>query len=136
MNIVQSGLSASIRGLEHELKAELFVRTTRRVELTAAGQVFYDQAKRVIAAAKDAREAVAAVQGLRRGKLAIGTVQSLGAFIDLPVLLDSFHARYPEIEIHLNQNASTSLFEKVSIGANWTWRLPLSWSRHLTSRRL
>ena len=49
MNIVQSGLSASIRALEHELGAPLFVRTTRRVQLTVAGRVFYEKAQRICA---------------------------------------------------------------------------------------
>jgi DNA-binding transcriptional LysR family regulator len=117
MNIVQSGLSASIRALEHELKAELFLRTTRRVELTAAGQVFYEKAHYIIAAAKDAREAVAAVQGLHRGNLSIGTTQSLGAFIDLPILLDHFHTQHPDIEVHLHQSGgSTLLLERIREG--------------------
>jgi DNA-binding transcriptional LysR family regulator len=116
MNIVQSGLSASIRALEHELKAELFLRTTRRVELTIAGQVLYDRAQRVVAASREARNAVAAVQGLGQGKLLIGTAQSLGAFIDLPLLLHAFHTRHPEIEIHLCQGGSALLLEKIREG--------------------
>jgi DNA-binding transcriptional LysR family regulator len=106
--------------LEHELDAGLFVRTTRRVELTAAGQVLYDKAQ-VIAAAQDAGDAVAALQGLTRGMLSIGTAQSLGAFTDLPVLLDQFHARYPDIEIHLSEGGSTLLLEKV-----WSGELDLA----------
>ena len=73
LNIVQSGLSASIRALEEELGAPLFQRSTRRVEMTTAGRTLVAEARRVLAAARDAREAVAAVQGLQRGKLRIGT---------------------------------------------------------------
>jgi DNA-binding transcriptional LysR family regulator len=116
MNIVQSGLSASIRALEHELKAELFVRSTRRVELTTAGQVFYERAKGILAAAEDARTAVEAVKGLHRGRLSIGTVQSLGPFVDLPLLLERFHARHPEIDIELSQGGSTLLLERIREG--------------------
>ncbi len=116
MNIVQSGLSASIRSLEQELKADLLVRSTRRVELTTVGEVFYEKAQRIVSAAKDARQAVAAVQNLSVGKLSIGTVQSLGPFIDLPVLLERFHTRHPNIEIQLSQGGSTSLLEKIREG--------------------
>jgi DNA-binding transcriptional LysR family regulator len=116
MNIVQSGLSASIRALEHELKADLFVRSTRRVELTAAGQVFYERAQSILAAARDAYAAVEAVKNLRRGRLSIGTVQSLGPFVDLPLLLARFHARYPEIDIELSQGGSTLLLDKIREG--------------------
>jgi DNA-binding transcriptional LysR family regulator len=113
MNIVQSGLSASIRALEHEMKAELFVRSTRHVELTTAGQVFYEKAQSILAVAKDARQAVQAVKGLSRGKLSIGTVQSLGPFIDLPQLLGVFHALHPGIEVRLVQAGAASLLAKV-----------------------
>jgi DNA-binding transcriptional LysR family regulator len=116
MNIVQSGLSASIRSLEQELKAELFVRSTRHVELTAAGQVFYEKAQLIVMAAKDAREAVVAVQRLSAGKLSIGTMQSLGPFIDLPVLLERFHALHPNVEIQLSQGGSTILLERLKQG--------------------
>ena len=44
LHIVQSGLSASIRTLERELDAPLFVRSTRRVELTPAGRVLLPEA--------------------------------------------------------------------------------------------
>ncbi|SKA39911.1 DNA-binding transcriptional regulator, LysR family [Enhydrobacter aerosaccus] len=116
VNIVQSGLSASIRSLEQELRADLLIRSTRRVELTMVGRVFYEQAKRILSAAKDARDAVAAAQSLNVGKLSIGTVQSLGPFIDLPVLLERFHARHPNIEIQLCQGGSASLLEKIRVG--------------------
>lgn len=116
MNIVQSGLSASIRALECELKAELFVRSTRRVELTAAGRIFLERAQRIVAEAKDAREAVAAVQTLSQGKLSIGAVQCLGSFIDLPMLLHGFNSSYPHIEIRLCQGGSTQLLEQIREG--------------------
>jgi DNA-binding transcriptional LysR family regulator len=116
MNIVQSGLSASIRALEHELKAELFVRSTRCVELTAAGRVFLEKAQTIVAAAKDAREAVTAVRTLSQGQLSIGAVQSLGSFIDLPLLLHGFNSSYPHIEIQLCQGGSTQLLEQIREG--------------------
>ena len=46
LNMVQSGLSAAIRGLEEELGGPLFVRSTRRVDLTPAGAVLLDEARR------------------------------------------------------------------------------------------
>lgn len=116
VHIVQSGLSSSIRALEQEFGVALFVRSTRRVRLTAAGQALYQKATQVMAAAREAREAVAAVQGLERGKLTLGTVQSLGAFIDLPELVDRFHALHPGIEIQLCQGSTTHLMDKIRDG--------------------
>lgn len=116
LNIVQSGLSTSIRALENELGAELFVRSTRRVDLTVVGRVLYQEAQRALTAVRRARDAVSAVQNLHRGTLTIGTVQSLSPFLDLPALLARFHADHPDVEIHLRIANSTHLLEKVRDG--------------------
>jgi DNA-binding transcriptional LysR family regulator len=116
MNIVQSGLSASIRALEQDMGAPLFVRTTRRVELTVAGRVLYERAPDIIAGIKEARRAVAAISGLERGSLSIGTCGSLNAFFDLPLLLGEFHALHPTVEIKLCHGTATKLNEKVKEG--------------------
>lgn len=116
VNIVQSALSASIRALEDELGAKLLIRSTRQVRLTAAGEVFYVKALAALDAVQDAREAVTAVQGLSRGVLSIGTMQSLPAFLDLPSLLARFHADHPGIEIRLSQGGASHLLDKIRAG--------------------
>lgn len=116
MNIVQSALSNSIRMLEEELDAKLFVRSTRQVRLTDAGRILLDKAKAALEAMRDAREAVAAVRKLERGTLSIGTVQSLPAFLDLPSLIERFHAEHPGVEVRLRQGSSTELIEKIRSG--------------------
>jgi DNA-binding transcriptional LysR family regulator len=126
VNIVQSALSTSIRALEDELDAKLFIRSTRQVRLTAAGRVFLDKAIIALDAVRDARESVQAVQGLRRGKLSIGTMQSLPAFLDLPTMLARFHADCPAIEVRLCQGAPSDLVEKVKGGRLDLAILPLS----------
>ncbi|MFT3732872.1 MAG: LysR family transcriptional regulator [Hyphomicrobium sp.] len=116
MNIVQSGLSASIRALEQEMGAPLFVRTTRHVELTVAGRVLYEKAQAIIAGVKEARSAVAAINGLERGTLTIGTCGSLNAFFDLPLLLGEFHDLHPTVEIKLCHGTATKMMDKVKDG--------------------
>lgn len=112
-NVVQSALSTSIRTLEAELGAQLFVRTTRQVRLTEAGRVLLDRARIVLDAARDAREAVARVAGLEQGTLHLGATPSLPGFIDLPALLALFHERYPGIEVHLTQGNARQLLDKL-----------------------
>lgn len=116
VHIVQSGLSASIRSLEEELGTPLFVRSTRRVDLTAAGQLLYAKASAVLSAVRSAREALVAYQRMERGSLSIGTAQNLAAFVDLPDVLGRFHAEHPGIEIHMSQGGSASLLERVRDG--------------------
>jgi DNA-binding transcriptional LysR family regulator len=115
MHVAQSGLSTSIRSLERELGASLFVRNTRSVELTNEGRALITQARHALANVAAAKDAVAAVRGLLRGKLAVGTLQCLGA-VDLPTALARFHAEHPGIEIRLCQGGSPDLIERVRTG--------------------
>jgi DNA-binding transcriptional LysR family regulator len=108
-NIVQSGLSVAIRSLEEELGTLLFVRSTRRVDLSEAGRIFLPEARRILAATRSARDAVAAIKGGLSGRLSIGTVQSLSAFLDLPLLLQTFRERHPQIEILVREGDPESL---------------------------
>ena len=113
--ISQSGLSASVRALEKELGADLFIRNTRRVELTEAGRALLDESRRTLASVAAAREAVAAVQGLSRGTLGVGTEQCLGV-VDVPAELARFHAAHPGVELQVRQSGSMALLEAVRTG--------------------
>lgn len=115
LHISQSGLSASIRALEVELGATLFTRSTRRVELTAAGQALLADSLRTLASAAAARNAVAAVRGLLRGALSVGAEQCLGS-VDLPLQLAQFRTANPGIEVRLRHASSAELMESVSSG--------------------
>ncbi|MER7395394.1 LysR family transcriptional regulator [Streptomyces sp. NPDC000151] len=116
LHIAQSGLSASVRALERELGADLFARTTRRVQLTAAGRAFLVEARRTLAGAAAAREAVAAVRGLFTGTLAVGTEQCMG-IVDPVSLLADLRGRHPGIEVHMVQSGSAHLLGEVRRGA-------------------
>ncbi|QXE33557.1 LysR family transcriptional regulator [Streptomyces sp. GMY02] len=113
--VSQSGLSASVRALERELGARLFVRSTRRVELTGAGRALLVEASRALASVRAAKEAVAAVQGLLRGTLSVGTEQCVTG-VHVPGLLARFRADHPEVEVRLRQAGSASLVEDVAAG--------------------
>ena len=113
--VSQSGLSASIRALERELQAPLFVRTTRTVTLTEAGRALLVEAERILAQERAAREAVAAVQGVLRGTLTLGAEQCI-AGVHVAGLLAAFRRRHPQVEIRLRQWGSAELAEQVAAG--------------------
>jgi DNA-binding transcriptional LysR family regulator len=115
LRISQSGLSASIRSLEQELGTSLFVRSTRRVELTAAGQALLADSVRTLASAAAARDAVAAVRGLLRGRLTIGAEPCLGS-VDLPAELAAFRTANPGVEVRLRYSGSEELVDDVAGG--------------------
>src|SRR3954469_9378276 len=108
MHVSQSGLSAAIKSLETELHATLFERTTRRVQLTAAGAALLPDARRALPAPRAGPDAGKGLQGLQRGNLAVGVMQQMGV-VELPRLLTRYHRRYPGIELRLRQASADDL---------------------------
>lgn len=115
VHLTQSSLSSSIRALERELGADLFVRSTRQVELTEAGRALLAPARRAVGAAQQGRDAVAAVRGLVRGRLAIGAIQTLSP-IDLPALVARFHRRHSGVTLRVRHAGVASLVRETADG--------------------
>ncbi|MCX4850010.1 LysR family transcriptional regulator [Streptomyces sp. NBC_00893] len=113
--VVQSALSHQIARLEKELGARLFDRTSRRVRLTVAGEVFLPEARQALDAAERARAEVAATAGEVRGRLAVGSIPTVSA-VDIPAALRAFHLRHPKVHIVLRDGASKDLAQEVRDG--------------------
>ncbi|GAA4681992.1 LysR family transcriptional regulator [Frondihabitans cladoniiphilus] len=100
LHLVQSAVSATVKGLERELGTRLFDRSTRAVRLTAAGSALLPHATEVALALRAARDAVDSVSGGLSGALAIGYMTNVTLF-DIPRLLGRFSALYPDVTMHL-----------------------------------
>src|SRR3954452_10788248 len=72
LHMSQSPLSRAIRELERDLGVVLFVRTTRRVEVTPAGAALLERARRALAAGDPAGEEAPRAAGPEPGVVAIG----------------------------------------------------------------
>lgn len=98
LHVAQQALSAQIRLLERDLGVELLRRTTRKVELTPAGNAFLEDARQVLV---QAERAVARARRYGRGEvgtLAIGYTET-ASYAALPVLLTALRSTYPDLEI-------------------------------------
>jgi DNA-binding transcriptional LysR family regulator len=109
--MAQSALSTSIRALEHDLGAPLFIRTTRRVELSETGQALLPEAQRVLDAAAMARDVVDQSVGRVRGNIAVGLVWG-----SICPVLSVYHRAYPDVSIALRQGLSVTLVDDVLRG--------------------
>lgn len=116
VNIVQSGLSMSIRALEKELAAPLFLRKGRSVRLSPAGEALLPEARRVLSALRGARVAIDEARGVLRGSLGVGFAQTYQAPSLLAVLLGRFHREHPEVEIHVFQGPGRTGYESLRKG--------------------
>lgn len=101
LGIDRSAVSRSVRKLEAQLDARLFLRTTRNTSLTREGEIFYENClpgvERIVRALDDMRELR---DGPPRGHLAIQASPGFGRGVIAP-LLHRFHARYPDITTEL-----------------------------------
>ncbi|WP_219413831.1 LysR family transcriptional regulator [Pseudonocardia nigra] len=85
LHMAQSPLSQAIRQLESQVGATLFHRTTRRVDLTAAGEAFLRDAQRILASVETAQERVRRIGDGHSGLLRVGST-GLAAYTQLPQL--------------------------------------------------
>lgn len=116
MNIVQSGLSISIKELESEIGIRLFNRTTRKVALTAAGSLFLEHARAGLRALDEGVQAVRSQDGIVRGRLHLGILQSLEPYVRLPLLLQRFRRAYPEVEFAVRALDNDSIPARIRSG--------------------
>jgi LysR family transcriptional activator of glutamate synthase operon len=108
VRVAQPALSQQIAKLEAELGVVLAERTTRRVGITEAGDRLVGHARRILKQVDIAAEDVAAIAGLRAGRLTIGASRTVGAF-DLSGLLAGFYRRYPGVDLAVREDLSANL---------------------------
>src|ERR1700754_911314 len=107
--VTQSGMSASVRGLERELGVQLFDRSGKEVTLTKAGHTFLPRARRMLEDARSAQRELLGVSGETARQVRVGSVQCVGDLVDLVDLLASFRSAEPSIEVALVQASSADL---------------------------
>ena len=115
VHVSQSGVSAQIRQLEAELGLQLLDRSTRNVRPTSAGQAVLPFARTALAAVRGARRCADELAGLQQGRVAVGMVTAC-TVPGLFAALEAFHARYPGVEIALNEDSSDRLIDGVVSG--------------------
>jgi DNA-binding transcriptional LysR family regulator len=117
LHVVQSAVSATVKTLEGELGAALFERSTHSVRLSDAGRALLPEARRTLAAASLAREAVDEVLGGLRGTVVLGTMQAQGMHaVNVPGLLAAFRAAHPTVTLSIRQAGSVQMADDVRDG--------------------
>ena len=115
IHLSQPTLSEHMKELEEELGVPLFVRHSRSVSLTESGRVFEDYATRVVATLAAGRQAIAELDGLKRGSLVVGASTTPGTYV-LPARIAKFRDEYPGITVALRIANSRAVEERVRDG--------------------
>ncbi len=123
LNISQPPLSQQIQQLEALLETRLFTRTSRRVELTAAGQELQTQARAILAQTEQARQQIRFIGAGRTGKIDIGAT---GAILrgGLAGLLAGYHRLMPNVRTTIHEQAPA-----LQLKAVLEYRTDLSFNR-------
>ena len=98
--MAQPPLSQQIKQLEDELGVQLLTRSTRRVELTPAGERYLERARSILAAIDTAGEEARLIRDGRMGRVAIGFTGS-ATYELLPRLSRTLRTELPELELDL-----------------------------------
>ncbi|OCR25913.1 LysR family transcriptional regulator [Pseudomonas syringae] len=100
LHMSKTSVTQLVQQLEARLQVKLLNRTTRKVNVTADGSVFYERAVRLLADLDDAETSLSAASTSPRGRLRVDVPSPLASMILVPAL-PAFHARYPDIQIDM-----------------------------------
>ena len=100
LNFTQSAISQHVAALERESGTKLVERGSRGVRLTEAGRALVAHADAIVARIECAEEELAALAGLRGGRLRLACFQSAGATL-VPRAVAEFHRRHPDVELSM-----------------------------------
>lgn len=133
LGMVPSSVSRHVNALEEALGVRLLNRSTRKLSLTEVGQLYYDQAIRILTELEDANFAVSQLEGAPRGTLRLSTPVAFGRLHVTPALSE-FLAHYPEIKVDLV--ATDQMLDLVEAGIDVAVRIGDLQSSSLVARKL
>jgi DNA-binding transcriptional LysR family regulator len=107
LHIVQPALSKQIASLETEIGVQLFHRTKRRVTITDAGRVLYDEVRVILQRIERAVETAQMTAAGQIGSLDLGFVGP-AMWSVLPKLLAEHHRRLPDVRFRLSELSSVA----------------------------
>jgi LysR family transcriptional regulator, transcription activator of glutamate synthase operon len=116
LHIAQSALSQQVGRLERELGVELLRRTTRRVDVTEAGELVLARGRRAIAEADGVRADLDALQGLVRGTLRLGGVPPVGP-VHPAALIADFTRAHPGVAVTVREDVAFTLLGQLRDGS-------------------
>lgn len=109
-HVSQPSLSQQIQKLEHELGERLFDRMKRGAKLTAHGQTFLRRAVRILEEVEAAQREATDARSLLGGTLIIGVLPTIAPYF-LPGLLVRFAAKYPGVELVVQEDTTAQLLK-------------------------
>jgi DNA-binding transcriptional LysR family regulator len=111
----QPALTRIIKRIEDVLGVRLFDRTTRRVEITAAGREFVAVAERMLNDLSISVRSMREIGEVARGQVIVATIMSVASSV-LPRIAAVFRAKCPGVELNVREGVHGSVLEDVRSG--------------------
>lgn len=124
----QPPLSQAIKQLEDELEAKLFIRTTRSVRLTKAGEHLYNYLQQLHQDSQHLRTSIKHIAQGKKGVIRVGVTPS-GIYSNFPTVLRFFKQHYPDIVFNVIESSTEFMSEQLQRG-----ELDISFMRPLTPK--
>jgi DNA-binding transcriptional LysR family regulator len=115
LHISQPSLSKMVKSLEEELGTPLLDRSFKKVELTDAGAIVYEQAESIIASLRDLSNSLYDLMHLKRGIIKIGIPPIIGTLF-FPPIIKSFREQYPDVQIQMIEYGAKKMEKIVEQG--------------------
>ena len=100
LHMSKTTVTQLVQQLEARLRVKLLNRTTRKVNVTADGAVYYERVLQLLADMDDAETSLSGASTLPRGRLRVDVPSPLASMILVPAL-PAFYVRYPDIQIDM-----------------------------------
>jgi len=113
--VTQPTLSMQVQKLEDELGSKLFDRSKQPVIPTEIGEEIIQQARIILHEVKMMHQLITDKQGILKGELRIGIIPTLAPYL-LPLFLQSFLAKYPDINIKVKEMTTDIIIDNLKAG--------------------
>ncbi|WP_071394758.1 LysR family transcriptional regulator [Bacillus tuaregi] len=115
LHVSQPSISKMIKSLEDELKVTLLDRSERKIELTDAGVIVFDQALKILQSLEDVYSSVNELAQVKKGTVKLGLMPTTGVIL-FPNVLAGFKKEYPQIDIQMVEYNAKQLKTRVEQG--------------------
>ena len=109
----QPAISAQVRQLEQELRADLFERFGSRISLTTAGRIFAEHAEQMLELRRRAQDAIAELETNPRGELVIAANEATCIYI-LPKVFSVYRQLFPAVQLQVDRSYASRVVEAVA----------------------
>lgn len=112
LHMTQPAVTMQVQSLEEYFGTKLFIRSTKKVELSEAGQALFPFAQRSIELIKETDMTMSKFTHMLQGRLALGASLTFGEYI-LPRILGPFGKEYPKISVQMKVMNTAQILEEI-----------------------